>query len=252
MIGSLKRKLRAGESTFGAWISVGNPDVPDILETLPFDWFVFDTEHSPISMETVSHMIQVLDDDKVAPLVRVGVSDQYLIKQALDMGAHGVVVPLVNSRPDAESAAKFSMYPPRGVRGVAPRKAANYGSTTGEYLRHANDDVILVAQVETAQAVQNVEEILSVKEVDVVFVGPSDLTMSLGLLDNRSDPKLREAMEFVLKKCQEHGKVAGTMALSTEEAKKAVKAGFQFVSLASDMKYLLEGARSFLSSVGKG
>ncbi len=249
MTETLKKRLKRGDLTFGTWLSVGNPDIPDILETLPFDWFVFDTEHSPISMETVSHMIQVVDDRKIAPLVRVGMNDQYLIKQALDIGSHGVVVPLVNSRSDAELAVKFCKYPPLGIRGVAPRKSADYGSRTGEYIRRANDEVILVVQIETKQALENIDQIMSVEELDVVFVGPSDLTMSLGLVDDRLSNRVREAMKLAVSKCHEYGKVPGTMASTTEEAKSAVSLGFRFVSLASDTRYLVEGAKSFLASV---
>ncbi len=251
MTATLKKRLKSGDVTVGTWLSVGNPDIPDILESLPFDWFVFDTEHSPISMETVSHMIQVVDDRKVAPLVRVGMNDQYLIKRALDMGSHGVVVPLVNSRSDAELAVKFCMYPPLGIRGVAPRKSADYGSMTGAYVRRANDEVILVVQIETKQALENIDQILSVEEVDVVFVGPSDLTMSLGLVDDRLNDRVTKAMKLAIKKCDEYGKVPGTMALTTAEAKNAVSMGFRFLSLGSDTRYLVEGAKSFLASVKK-
>src|SRR5438128_11263295 len=103
MKSSLRRKMSRGVS-YGAWVTIGNPDVSDILQGLPFDWLVFDTEHSPLGAETVSHMVQVLDEGKVSPLGRVGANDQYLSKVALDMGAHGVVVPLVNTLNDAQAA----------------------------------------------------------------------------------------------------------------------------------------------------
>ncbi len=213
---------------------------------------VFDTEHSPLAFETVSHMIQVIDDSRVAPLVRVGANDQLLLKQALDMGAHGAVIPLVNSRLDAQTAVRFSKYPPAGVRGVAPRKSAEYGSRTGEYLRRARSDLVLVAQIETREALASLDKIVSVEGLDVLFVGPSDLTMSLGLVDDRANPKVREAMKLVVAKCEEHDKVPGTMALTTKEAKDAVSMGFRFVSLASDARFLVEGAKSFLNSVKRG
>src|SRR2546428_6592615 len=106
MKSGLRRKLSRGVS-YGAWVTIGNPDVSDILQGLPFDWLVFDTEHSPLGAGTVSHMIQVLDEEKVSPLVRAGPNDQYLIKMALDTGAHGAVVPLVNTREEAEVAVTY-------------------------------------------------------------------------------------------------------------------------------------------------
>src|SRR5207245_11541327 len=120
MKSSLRRKMSRGVS-YGAWVTIGNPDVSDILQGLPFDWLVFDTEHSPLGAETVSHMIQVLDEEKVSPLVRVGLNDQYLIRVSLGTGSHAVVVPLVNARNYAEAAARYSQYPAVGLRGVAPR-----------------------------------------------------------------------------------------------------------------------------------
>jgi len=247
---NLRRKLMAGV-TYGAWVTIGNPDVSDILQELPFDWLVFDTEHSPISTESVSHMIQVLDEEKVAPLVRVGANDQYLIKQALDMGAHGVVVPLVNSREDAEAAVKYCKYPPEGVRGVASRKASNYGLTSADYIRKANEETLLVVQVETKQAIATLDGILGVRGVDLAFVGPSDLTMSLGLQDDRSNPQVLDAMKRVVRLCEEKGKVSGTMALTPEEAKRDASMGFRFISLSSDVRHLIEGARLFLRAVGR-
>ena len=233
------------------WVTIGNPDVSDILQGLPFDWLVFDTEHSPLGGETVSHMIQVLDEERVSPLVRVGANDQYLIKMALDMGAHGVVVPLVNTRKDAEAAVSFCKYPPLGVRGVAPRKAADYGLSAAEYLRTANEETLLLVQVETKEALENLDAILGVKGVDIAFVGPSDLTASLGLLDDRSNPRVLEEMRRVAKKCQEYGKIPGTLALTPDEAKRDASMGFRFISLASDVRNLMDGARDFLKAVGR-
>ncbi|TLY01585.1 MAG: 2,4-dihydroxyhept-2-ene-1,7-dioic acid aldolase [Thaumarchaeota archaeon] len=250
MKSSLRRKMSRGVS-YGAWVTIGNPDVSDILQGLPFDWLVFDTEHSPLGAETVSHMIQVLDEEKVSPLVRVGANDQYLIKVALDMGAHGVVVPLVNTRKDAEAAVSYCKYPPVGVRGVAPRKAADYGLSTAEYLRKANEETLLLVQVETKEALENIDAILAVKGVDIAFVGPTDLTMSLGFLDDRSNPRILEEMRSVVKKCQEYGKIPGTMALTPDEAKRDESMGFRFISLASDVRHLMEGAKDFLRSVGR-
>ena len=250
MKSSLKKKLSQGVS-YGAWVTIGNPDVSDILQGLPFDWLVFDMEHSPLGAETVGHMIQVLDEEKVSPLVRVGANDQYLIKAALDMGAHGVIVPLVNTREDAEAAVSYCKYPPIGVRGVAPRKAADYGLSAAEYLRRANDETLLIVQVETKEALENLDALLGVKGVDIAFVGPSDLTMSLGLLDDRSNPRVLEEMRNVVEKCKEYGKIPGTMAVTPEEGKREASMGFRFISLASDVRHLIEGARGFLKSVGR-
>jgi len=244
-----KRELRSGRVTLGTWVTIAHTDVPDMLEELGFDWLLFDTEHAPIGAESLGRMIQAVDGEKVCPIVRVGAIDQYTIKSVLDMGAHGVVCPLVNSEEEARTAVRFAKYPPLGVRGVAPRKAADYGISAAEYVRNANDLTILVVQIETKEAVEKVDRILSVKEVDVAFVGPTDLTMSLGLLDDRSNPEVIEAMKAVVASCETHGKVPGTLAATPEEAKRDIAMGFRFIGLGSDTRFLLGGAKTFIDQV---
>ncbi len=133
-----------------------------------------------------------------------------------------------------------------GVRGVGPRKAAGYGRNFGEYVRTANDETVVVAQIETKESVENLDEILSVKGIDVAFVGRTDLTVSLGLLDDRGNPKVTDAMKRVVGGCDRHGKLAGTLALSVDEATEASSLGFRFIALGSDIRFLGEGARSYL------
>jgi 2-keto-3-deoxy-L-rhamnonate aldolase RhmA len=248
----VKKRLLAGETCFGTWISSGSPFAIDVLRNFPLDWMVFDMEHSPVTTETVYHMLQVIQGAEMIPLVRVGEVDQAIIKNVLDSGSKGIVAPLVNTREDAERLVQFCSYPPTGVRGVAATRASRYGFDSAKYLRTANDENLIVAQIETITALKNIEEILEVKGIDVAFVGPSDLTMQLGLVDDRSNPRVGEAMEQVVKACKKHGKVAGVMAASGDDAKKAVERGFGFVSLASDMRFLMHGAREFLKSVGRG
>jgi 2-keto-3-deoxy-L-rhamnonate aldolase RhmA len=244
---NLKLKLQSGELCLGTWITIGNPDIVDILKNLEFDWFLFDTEHSYLSIETVKTMMQVLgDDSKITPILRVGICDQLLIKRALDIGGHGILVPLVNTREDAERVVKYAMYPPKGIRGAGSARASAFGMKMAEYLRSANDEVLVAAQLETMEAISNMNEIISTKGLDIAFVGPSDLTMSFGLIDDRWNPKVVEAMTKVVKACQDHGKTPGTMAVSIEEARKWIGLGFKFVSLASDAKLLVSGAKTFL------
>jgi 2-keto-3-deoxy-L-rhamnonate aldolase RhmA len=248
---AMKRKLGRGEKVMGAWISSGSPNSLDLLRNFSFDWFLFDMEHSAITIETVAHMVQVLNGSSAAPLVRVGQIDQAAFKIVLDAGAQGIIVPLVNTVEEAERAVKFCKYPPLGVRGVAATKASEYGLSLGKYIRSANDETTVIAQIETPLAVDNIAKIVAVEGVDVAFVGPSDLTMTLGLLDDRTNPKVVEAMAKVVKACDDAGKVAGVMATTLDEAKLAVERGFRFIALGSDMKYITLGARSFLEAVGR-
>jgi len=244
----LKKRLQSGETLLGTWITIGHSDVSDILEEVGFDWLVFDTEHAPLGPESVSRMIQSLDVSKTCPLVRVGAPEQYMVKAALDMGAHGIVFPLVSSPADAKRAASLVKYPPLGTRGVAPRKAADYGRSFSEYIRVANESTAVIAQIETSEALDNLDEIISARDLDVAFVGPTDLTMSLGLLDDRGNPRVIDAMKRVIRSCEKHDKAPGVLAATPEEAKRDVRLGFRFVGLGSDVRFLMSGAKEFLTS----
>lgn len=242
----LKEKLYSGKTSLGTWLTIGSPDVADTLKLLPFDWFLLDLEHSYFSIEQARNIMLTVLDTKITPLVRVGECDQYLIKRVLDIGAHGVLVPLVNAPEDAERVVNFSKYPPIGSRGVGPVRAASYGNNLKDYITTANDEVLVGVQIETVQALSNVEAIASTKGVDLVFVGPSDLTMSLGLLTDRGNPKVLESMQNVVEICEKLGKIPGTLAATAEEAKKWQKLGYRFISLGSDSKYLFQGAKAFV------
>lgn len=246
MKNKVRQRLLSGEACLGTFITVGNPDIVDVLKHLNFDWFLFDTEHSYLSTSEVKTMMQALGD-KASPIVRIGQIDQYLVKRALDIGSEGLLAPLVNSPEEAEKLVKYAMYPPSGVRGAGPGRATAYGINMREYLATANDELLLAVQIETREALASAREIIGTRRVDVGFVGPNDLSVSLGVTD-RSSPKLLDAMQSVVKVCSDLGKVPGTLAVSPEEAGRFLKMGFKFLALASDTRLLATGAQSFLSA----
>jgi 2-keto-3-deoxy-L-rhamnonate aldolase RhmA len=246
----VKNSLRArlGPSKppcFGTWISSGSLLSLDALRGMGFEWFMIDTEHAPVNPETLSAMVALLSNGGPAPLVRVGDVDQYLIKQALDAGAHGVLIPLVSTAAQARAAVSFAKYPPDGVRGAAAAAASRYGAELSSYLRTANSETLVGVQIETREALENLEAIATTPGVDILFVGPQDLTLSLGLMDDRRNPIVREAMRTVVEACEKHGKIPGTLVIDPEEKRVAVELGFRFVSLASDVRFLLDGAKSY-------
>jgi 2-keto-3-deoxy-L-rhamnonate aldolase RhmA len=246
-MGSLKSRLAENRSpSFGTWISSSSVVVVDALKDLGFDWLMIDTEHSHVNPETLAAMVAVLGTSGPAPLVRVGNVDQYLVKQALDAGAQGILVPLVSTEAQAREVVSFSKYPPDGVRGAAAAAGSRYGTKLASYLRNANAETLVGVQIETKQALDNLEAIASVEGVDLLFVGPQDLTLSLGLLDDRSNPRVREAMRAVVEACERHHKVPGTLIINAEEKRAALDLGFRFVSLAADVRFLLEGARQYV------
>jgi 2-keto-3-deoxy-L-rhamnonate aldolase RhmA len=242
----LKARLRSSKApSFGTWISSSSLSCLDALKGLGFDWFVIDTEHSPVNPETLAAMVSLLSGDGPTPLIRVGNIDQYLVKQALDVGAHGILVPLVNTEAQARAAVSFARYPPEGVRGAAAAAASRYGTELSTYLRTANAEILIGVQIETKEALEHLEEIAGVEGVDMLFVGPQDLTLSLGLLDDRRNAKVLEAMRRVVEVSERHGKIPGTLVINPDEKRRALDAGFRFISLASDVRFLIEGARSY-------
>jgi 2-keto-3-deoxy-L-rhamnonate aldolase RhmA len=246
MKNALKARLRTSQApSFGTWISSSSIVCVDALRTVGFEWLMIDTEHAQLNPETVAAMVAILPEGGPTPLVRVGNVDQYLIKQALDSGAQGILVPLVSTEAQARAAVGFAKYPPEGVRGAAAAAASRYGTELGSYLRSANAATLVGVQIETKEAIDNLEAIAGVDGVDLLFVGPQDLTLSLGLLDDRKNPKVRDAMQRVVDACERHGKVPGTLVIDPEEKRRAVDLGFRFISLASDVRFLLDGARAF-------
>ena len=240
--------LSSKEPWFGTWISSSSLVNLDAIRELGFRWFMIDTEHAPVNPETMAAMVALLADRGAAPFVRVGNVDQYLIKQALDVGARGILVPLVNTESPARAVVSFAKYPPDGVRGAAAAAASRYGRALPSYLRSANTETIVGVQIETQEALDHLEEIAGVKGIDLLFVGPTDLTLSLGLGDERTHPKVRQAMRKVVATAGRHGQVAGTLVVSPEEKKAAIEIGFRFISLASDVRFLLQGARYYLDA----
>jgi 2-keto-3-deoxy-L-rhamnonate aldolase RhmA len=246
---ALKARLREPRSvSFGTWISSSSPVCVDALKGVGFDWFMIDTEHAQVNPETLAGIAAILADSGTSPLVRVGNVDPYLVKQALDSGAHGILVPLVSTEAQAKSVVSYAKYPPDGIRGAAAAASSRYGRDLATYLRTANAETLIGVQIETREALENLEAIARVDGVDVLFVGPSDLTLSLGLIDDRKNARVTDAMRRVVSVCESNGKVPGTLVIDREEKQRAVDLGFRFISLASDVRLLLEGARAYLAA----
>ncbi|MFZ0698676.1 MAG: aldolase/citrate lyase family protein [Thermoplasmata archaeon] len=248
MKNSLKDRLRSNPApSFGTWISSSSFVCLDALKDVGFEWFMIDTEHSQVNPETLAAMMADLDGSGATPLVRVGNLDPYLVKQGLDSGAHGILVPLVSTEAQARTAVAYVKYPPDGVRGAAAAASSRYGRDLASYLRVANAETTVGVQIETKEALDNLEAIAGVPGVDILFVGPQDLTLSLGLLDDRKNARVREAMRRVVDACERHGKIAGTLVIDVEEKRAAVEQGFRFISLASDVRFLIQGAQDYLN-----
>ena len=246
MKNELKARLKRGEKTVGAWITIPHMDVSEALSTLPFDWFVFDQEHSALDDQITQELIQAVKGE-VTPIVRVAWNDMVMIKKALDTGVEGIIIPWVNSKEDAVKAVKFCKYPPEGVRGCGPRRTILLDP---DYLKTVNDELLIIVQIETQEAVKNAEEIMSVDGIDAFFVGPFDLSSSMGLMGQIDHPKVREAIERVFEAGKNAGIASGIWQGAGMSIRERLEEGWQMVALGMDINFLMDGARSILREAG--
>ena len=248
MMNPVKEKLKAGKATVGAWVNMGNPDIAEQMSMFGFDWLTFDLEHGLMTAPDAQRMMQAMNNSKCTPLVRVPINTPVYFKWALDMGAFGVVVPYVNTREEASRAVQACKYPPEGIRGCGPRRASRYYTEVTKYVKTSNDDVLVVVMIESQTALDNLDEILSVPGVDAVFIGPDDLSLNLGIFQQRSHPKFEGALTRVLDACKKHG-VAPGMHCNENNINDILSRGFKFCGLNDDDTFLAIGAKSCLQGI---
>jgi 2-keto-3-deoxy-L-rhamnonate aldolase RhmA len=253
----LKQKLLAGQKTAGAWLQIGSPITAEIFSQAGFDWLVIDMEHAPVDFMILVNQMQAMGSGSAVPLVRAPWNDFVTIKRILDAGACGVLVPYVNTRAEAEAAVKACKYPPAGIRGTAgsPR-AAGYGQNVNNYLPHANDEILILIATETAEAAENLDDILAVPGLDGIFIGPMDLSTSMGHMGDPSHPEVRAAIDTIEHKTLAAGKVLSTIASSWEQAQARYEKGYQMIMLTADGVALGKMARGlvgqFRAAYGEG
>jgi 2-keto-3-deoxy-L-rhamnonate aldolase RhmA len=241
MKNELKRKLQNGEKTVGAWLTIPHTDISEALSTLPFDWFVFDQEHSTLNDQLSQQLMQAMWGNKVTPLIAW--NDPVLIKKALDTGAHGIIVPWVNSREDALRAVKACKYPPEGIRGCGPRRTILLDP---DYLKTANDEILIVVQIETEEAASRADEILSVEGVDAFFIGPFDLSASMGIMGQITHTKVQDVINKVFEVGKKLGVASGIWQGAGMTIKERLEEGWQMVALGMDINFLTNGAMGAL------
>jgi len=242
----VRQRLKAGEPSVGTWLALPSPEAAEYVSTLGFDWLVVDTEHNAIDIRTLSQMFGVIAPSGIAPMVRIPWNSPENFKRVLDAGAWGIVVPMVNSREEAEMAVEATRFPPKGARSVGGSiPAVRFGTNGGDYLKHADDEILLVLQIEHIKGVEHADEILSVPGVDACFIGPNDLAASMGIglgvpLES-DDERLNEAIKEIREACVRNGVAPGIHTSGAAGVNQRIAEGFQFLALASELKYLLGG-----------
>lgn len=208
----LKARLQAGEVTHGLWVTLGSPAAAELAGWCGFDWCLVDSEHGPNGLSGIQAQLQALAGTPSEAMVRVPVNEAWVIKQALDLGAQSVMVPMVNTAEDAARAVSAVRYPPGGIRGIGGvvARAGRWGAVP-DYTATADPEILLMVQAESAAAVQNIDAIAATDGVDCVFIGPSDLAADLGLFGQPQHPDLVAAVERIITRTRAAGKIAGIL-----------------------------------------
>jgi 2-keto-3-deoxy-L-rhamnonate aldolase RhmA len=250
----IKTKLRSGGVTLGSWMSMAHPSIAEILGSAGYEWVVIETEHTAIDNSEVLRLIIAIERAGAVPLVRLAWTDPIQCKAVLDSGAAGVLVPMVNTRADAELAVQMAKYPPLGFRGVGLARAQGYGQRFKEYVTEANDSTLVIVQIEHKDAVANIEAILDVPGIDGTFIGPYDLSLSMGLPGQLAHPDIIDAQQRVLAATKARGLAPGIHLVHPDRAavglEGAIREGYQFIALGTDILFLGDSCRD-LARLGR-
>lgn len=246
----VKELLRAGKPAIGPIVQLPSAPVAALLSQVGFDWLWLDMEHGAINIETLQLMVQATKGTSTVPIARIPWNHHWLAKPVLDTGVMGVITPFVNTKQEAEAAVAGLRYPPEGVRGFLPTFAASrWDLSLSDYIKVANKEILAIMLIEHADAVKNIDEILSVPGVDVAFVGMYDLSGSMGLLGQTTHPEVEAAAQKVLAAAKKARVAAGIISLTPEEARQRVQQGFQFIAVSVDALLLSSAAKSLVEQI---
>jgi 2-dehydro-3-deoxyglucarate aldolase/4-hydroxy-2-oxoheptanedioate aldolase len=248
---SFKSRLAQGEILVGPLVTLPSPEVAEILAGVGFDYLWIETEHAPMNLAQAQMMIQAVGG-RCPCVLRVPENAEAWIKRALDVGCDGIVIPQVKSAVEAEEAVRCCLYPPAGKRGVGIGRAHGYGLSFQEYVEVANDQLVIILQVEHIDGVRNIRSIAATPGVDAILIGPFDLSGSLGLLGQINHPQVRDAIEEIIRHCEAAQVPVGMFAVDPVAAKQCIDDGVTLIALGMDVLYLSKAAKQALDEVQPG
>jgi 4-hydroxy-2-oxoheptanedioate aldolase len=245
----LRTLWRNGQAAVNGWLAIPNAFSAEVMAHQGWDTLTIDLQHGVIDYPSMVGMLQAISTTPAVPLVRVPWLEPGILMKTLDAGAYGVICPMVNTREDAQKLVAYTSYAPRGTRSFGPVRATLYGGA--DYPQHANDTIVRFAMIETKQALDNLDDILSVEGLDAVYIGPSDLSLSLGCKPSFDDvdPPVAQAIDHILARAQAHGVMAGVHNGVPESARARVAKGFRFVTVSSDARLIAAGAQQVLAAM---
>lgn len=247
---SVRALLKAGKPVIGTWLQAGTPVAAEIFANAGFRWIGLDIEHTSAGVDTIETMCRAVHGRGADLFARVSQADTLEIRRALDMGAKGIIVPYIESAEQAKKAVAATRYPPQGVRGFAFQRANNWGVDFDEYAAKANEEILVIAMIESKKGVENIDAILAVDGIDGVFIGPYDMSGSYGVPGQTQHKLVKDAMATVLAACKKAGKAPGQHIVRSkpEQIKAALEQGFTFICLDGDIIFMNEACRATLAT----
>jgi len=251
----VREKLARGDTSVGTWLNLAEPAAAQLMARTGFDWLTVELEHSHTSLEDAARSFAIIAAWGCVPLARLPINSAENIKRVLDTGAWGVIVPLVNSRAECEAVVRAARYRPVGQRTIGGQLGpANFATDAATYFAKANNEILVVVMAETAEAVANIDDILSVPGIDAVFVGPNDLHASLGVAPafDSDLPAFNDALARILASAKKHGVAPGIHVADAAQAKRRMAEGWQFIAITSEVGMMLAKAAEIVKDLGLG
>jgi 2-dehydro-3-deoxyglucarate aldolase len=250
-MGRTKKKLQGGETALGAWIMIGHPTVAELLADEGFDWLGVDMEHTGTGVREFYEMVRAVKGSGVDVLARLHSCDPVLAKLVLDAGAQGIIVPSVNTPEEAARSVAMAKFPPEGFRGASLCRATDHGRNFAEYFATHHQEVLVVVMLEHIDAVHQADAILAIPGIDAAFIGPYDLSASMGLAGQLDHPEVQAAQRTILEACKRHGVAPGihVVQVAGEEVSRRIAAGFRFIACSLDTLMLRESCRRILDTI---
>jgi len=240
----LKKRLKNGETLIGCWLNLGSSITAEIVGLSGFDWVLIDLEHGGGEPSDLLHQLQALEHTSAASIVRIESVAKERIHRVLDLGPEGVMFPRIQTVLDTEAAIKGIHYPPFGIRGVAKMvRATGFGKEFDYYLNNTKEDLLGVIQIETLEALSNIDAISAVEGVDVLFIGPSDLSMALGIFGQLEHPIFKDALSKIVKAADKYGKATGILIFDPKDFTTYQDLGIQLIACGSDATFVANGAK---------
>ena len=247
---NLKKRLRQGDTLIGCWLNLGSPITAEIVGLAGFDWGLIDLEHGSGSESDVLHQLQALEHTHAAPVIRVESFERQRIHRMLDLGAEGIMCPRINNAEEAMKFASGLLYPPEGVRGVAKMvRATGFSKDFNSYWKDLKENILGIVQVETPEILNHLDEIAAIDNVDILFIGPADLSMALGIFGQFDNPLFKDAIKATVNSAEKAGKATGILLFNPDDFIRYREMGIRFIACGADATFVVNGAHDMVNKL---